>query len=115
MTGANTGSPHRRKERIPPGREALAEAAALRIDLVEQTTAPLRSRATTQSGADTTVLYDLSVYECVACGSNTVSRPFRITTGLADRLPHSEGTYFTIAADLAARCHRAAIKGARAT
>jgi hypothetical protein len=77
MSGANTGRPHRRKERIPPGPEALAAAAALRID--PTTPAPTTSSAietyttTTQSGFDTAVLYDLSVYERAARGRNTLS------------------------------------------
>jgi transposase len=77
MAGANTGRAHRRKERIPPGPEALAAAAVLRTDLHTPTTAnssPVESHSTTtQSGADTAVIYDLSVYERAAHGRNTLS------------------------------------------
>lgn len=77
MAGANTGRPHRRKERIPPGPEAIAAAALLRSDL--DAPAPLGSSSfesdstTTDSGTNTAVLYDLSVYERAAHGRNTLS------------------------------------------
>lgn len=77
MAGANTDRPHRRKERIPPGPEALAAAAALRIDRTEPTTTSdhvIKTRSsTTQSDADSAVFYDLSVYERAAYGRNTLS------------------------------------------
>jgi transposase len=73
MAGANTGRPHRRKERIPPGLEALAAAAVLHHDLHTPTTTSNESHSTaTQSVADTAVLYDLSIYERAARGRNTL-------------------------------------------
>ena len=58
MSGANTGRPHRRKERIPPGPAAKAAAAQLlRIDSeAVQTSTP---------STDSTVI-DLSAYERAA-------------------------------------------------
>ncbi|WP_237570871.1 Mu transposase domain-containing protein [Mycolicibacterium lacusdiani] len=77
MAGANTGRPHRRKERIPPGTQALAAAAALRHDLPTLTTTGTHTSesgfTTTQSDVITAVLYDLSVYERAARGRNTLS------------------------------------------
>lgn len=77
MAGANTGRPHRRKERIPPGPEALDAAAALRLDQVDPsatTSAIIQTDSTaTSSDAQTAVLYDLSVYERAARGRNTLS------------------------------------------
>jgi hypothetical protein len=77
MAGAKTGRPHRRKERIPPGPEALAAAAVLRIDRADPTTT-ISSEAqsppsTTQSDTEPAALYDLSVYERAAHGRNTLS------------------------------------------
>lgn len=77
MAGANTGRPHRRKERIPPGPDARAAAAALRTD--RELPATTRTQAvescteTTQSDANDAILYDLSVYERAARGRNTLS------------------------------------------
>jgi transposase len=68
MAGANTGRPHRRKERIPPGPDALAAAAVLRIDRPDT-----ESHSTTTQSDATAVLYDLSVYERAARGRNTLS------------------------------------------
>jgi hypothetical protein len=68
MAGANTGRTHRRKERIPPGPEALAAAAVLRIDRPDTD-----SHSTTTQSDATAVLYDLSVYERAARGRNTLS------------------------------------------
>ena len=76
MSGANTGRPHRRKERIPPGPDALAAAEKLRTSA--ESALPSRdgqleigSHATesTDTGA---VIYDLSVYERAAHGRNTL-------------------------------------------
>ena len=72
MAGANTGRPHRRKERIPPGPEALAAAAALRRPTTANSVLNENNSTTTQSDA-TAVLYDLSVYERAARGRNTLS------------------------------------------
>ncbi|KDE97224.1 transcriptional regulator [Mycolicibacterium aromaticivorans JS19b1 = JCM 16368] len=72
MAGANTGRPHRRKERIPPGPEALAAAAALRGPTTANSSTSETHSTTTQSDA-TAVLYDLSVYERAARGRNTLS------------------------------------------
>ena len=76
MSGANTGRPHRRKERIPPGPDALAAAEKLRAS-AESTLSSgdgqreIGSHATesTDTGA---VIYDLSVYERAAHGRNTL-------------------------------------------
>jgi hypothetical protein len=71
MAGANTGRPHRRKERIPPGPEALAAAIVLRTSATVESS-DVESRFPTQSD-DTAVPYDLSVYERAARGRNTLS------------------------------------------
>lgn len=60
MTAANTGRPHRRKERIPPGAAAKAAAAALRA-----TSAPEQSAQLPTFTTDSTVI-DMSVYERAA-------------------------------------------------
>ena len=77
MAGANTGRPHRRKERIPPGTDALAAAAALRAQRAEHTESPddQSHSSTTQSTIPepTAIVYDLSVYERAAHGRNTLS------------------------------------------
>ena len=77
MAGANTGRSHRRKERIPPGPEALAAAAALRLDhpVPSDTTSTVNETYSTATLSDpgTAVLYDLSVYERAARGRNTLS------------------------------------------
>jgi hypothetical protein len=76
MAGANSGRPHRRKERIPPGPEALTAAAVLRLDRRTPTSvsrSTIESHSTTTQSGDTAVLYDLSVYERAARGRNTLS------------------------------------------
>jgi transposase len=76
MAGANTGRPHRRKERIPPGPESRAAAAALRERASTATVSgpdiEMHSIAA-QPDTETAVLYDLSVYERAARGRNTLS------------------------------------------
>jgi hypothetical protein len=72
MAGANTGRPHRRKERIPPGPDALAAAATLRRTTTANRALDENHSTTTQSDS-TAVLYDLSVYERAARGRNTLS------------------------------------------
>jgi hypothetical protein len=66
------GRPHRRKERIPPGPQALAAAAALRVTATGDGSSAESHSATAQSDARA-VLYDLSVYERAARGRNTLS------------------------------------------
>lgn len=61
MAAANTGRPHRRKERIPPGPDAKAAAARL-LRLNTDTTARVESSTTT---TESTVI-DLSAYERAA-------------------------------------------------
>ena len=61
MATATTGPPHRRKERIPPGREA--KAAAARLLRLHVDTQPNGQSATPST--DSTVI-DLSVYERAA-------------------------------------------------
>jgi transposase len=63
MAAANTGRPHRRKERIPPGPAARAAAAELRNRISGEHTAAVTESATTTT--DSTVI-DLSVYERAA-------------------------------------------------
>ncbi|WP_329955149.1 hypothetical protein [Rhodococcus fascians] len=77
MASANTGRPHRRKERIPPGSDAITAANTLRT--ITGTT-PLESgdasgnvSAATESGTDGAIVYDLSVYERASHGRNTLS------------------------------------------
>jgi hypothetical protein len=62
MAAANTGRPHRRKERIPPGPEARAAATELRKRLAAGDRAVIESATTT---TDSTVV-DLSAYERAA-------------------------------------------------
>jgi transposase len=62
MAAANTGRPHRRKERIPPGPAARAAAAELRDRLAGETGTVIESVTTT---TDSTII-DLSVYERAA-------------------------------------------------
>ena len=76
MSGANTGPPHRRKERIPPGPDALAAAEKLRTSTEStpsaqdvQTAIGSHATESTETGA---VIYDLSVYERAAHGRNTL-------------------------------------------
>jgi len=68
MAAANTGRPHRRKERIPPGPAARAAAAELRNRLSGEHTAVTESVTTTN---DSTVI-DLSVYERAAQQRSTL-------------------------------------------
>jgi hypothetical protein len=69
MAAANTGRPHRRKERIPPGPAALAAAAELRNRLSGEHTAAGTELSTTTT--DSTVI-DLSVYERAAQQRSTL-------------------------------------------
>jgi transposase len=62
MAAANTGRPHRRKERIPPGPAARAAAAELRQRLAASGRAVVETPTTT---TDSTVI-DLSAYERAA-------------------------------------------------
>jgi hypothetical protein len=62
MAAANTGRPHRRKERIPAGPEARAAAAELRKRLAADDRAVIESPITT---TDSTII-DLSAYERAA-------------------------------------------------
>ena len=62
LAGANTMRPHTRKQRIPPGRDARAAAAALRGDGNSESAA-----APTQS-----TIIDLSAYERAAQNRNTL-------------------------------------------
>ncbi|MGV9962256.1 IS21/IS408/IS1162 family transposase [Rhodococcus aetherivorans] len=65
MAGAAAGGrPHRRKERIPPGADALAAAEALRTDTTDH-----HSPSTTPQSTVT----DLAAYERAARGRNTLS------------------------------------------
>jgi transposase len=68
MAAANTGRPHRRKERIPPGPAARAAAAELRERLADARGSVSESATTT---ADSTVI-DLSVYERAAQQRSTL-------------------------------------------
>lgn len=76
MAGANTGRPHRRKERIPPGPDALAAANTLRT--ITGTTHPdfrdtsEQVSAATESDTKGAIVYDLSIYERAAHGRNTL-------------------------------------------
>jgi hypothetical protein len=72
MTGADTGRPHRRKERIPPGPDALTAVAALRAPTTVNGS-PIKSHSTTTQSDDTAVLYDLSVCEHAVRGRNALS------------------------------------------
>ncbi|GAB7149626.1 hypothetical protein LRC537489_28680 [Mycobacterium riyadhense] len=65
MAAANSGRPHRRKERIPPGPEARAAAAELRkrIDAVGETGGAVIESCTNTT---TSTIIDLSVYERAA-------------------------------------------------
>jgi hypothetical protein len=68
MAAANTGRPHRRKERIPPGPEARAAATELRKRLAAGDRAVIESATTT---TDSTVI-DLSAYERAAQHRSTL-------------------------------------------
>jgi hypothetical protein len=65
MNLANSGKPHRRKERIPPGEAARAAASALLHNTIP---APDTAAAV----PDTTVI-DLAAYERAATGRNTLT------------------------------------------
>jgi hypothetical protein len=65
---ANTGRPHRRKERIPPGPQARAAATQLRKQLTAGDHAVIESPVTT---TDSTVI-DLSAYERAAQHRSTL-------------------------------------------
>jgi Mu transposase, C-terminal domain len=69
MAAANTGRPHRRKERIPPGPAALAAAAELRNRLSGEHTAAATESATTTTNS---TVIDLSVYERAAQKRSTL-------------------------------------------
>jgi len=69
MAAANTGRPHRRKERIPPGPAARAAAAQLRQRLASDTGSVIESAAAT---TDSTII-DLSVYERAAQQRTTLT------------------------------------------
>ncbi|NLU84715.1 DDE-type integrase/transposase/recombinase [Rhodococcus sp. HNM0569] len=77
MAGANTGRPHNRKERIPPGVDALAAAQALRAIRTPESDRPHpvdsdTGCTATDFSSDDAVVYDLSVYENAARGRNTL-------------------------------------------
>ncbi|WP_404817772.1 Mu transposase domain-containing protein [Rhodococcus rhodochrous] len=58
------GRPHRRKERIPPGPDALTAAAALRTDTTDRQLSSTTPRST---------VVDLAAYERAARGRNTLA------------------------------------------
>ncbi|PND52365.1 transcriptional regulator, partial [Rhodococcus sp. ENV425] len=65
MAGAATGGrPHRRKERIPPGPDALAAAEALRNNTTDSESTSITARST---------VTDLAAYERAARGRNTLA------------------------------------------
>jgi hypothetical protein len=68
MAAANTGRPHRRKERIPPGPQARAAAAELRKRIATADGSIIESPITT---TDSTVI-DLSAYERAAQHRSTL-------------------------------------------
>ncbi|NIL78992.1 hypothetical protein RhoFasB10_05182 [Rhodococcus sp. B10] len=76
MAGANTGRPHRRKERIPPGTDALAAADKLRTaagaTLADPTDCDETDSGATESDVSGAIVYDLSIYERAAHGRNTL-------------------------------------------
>ena len=69
MAAANTGRPHRRKERIPPGAAARAAAAALRTRFAGGDNGTVVESPTTTT--DSTVI-DLSAYERAAQQRSTL-------------------------------------------
>ncbi|GAC55814.1 Mu transposase domain-containing protein, partial [Gordonia amicalis] len=77
MASANTGRPHRRKERIPPGPDSIAAAQQLQATAskADQHDSMITETVTsaTQSEESDAVIYDLSVYERAAHGRNTLS------------------------------------------
>ncbi|OAK54850.1 Mu transposase domain-containing protein [Rhodococcoides kyotonense] len=76
MAGASTGRPHRRKERIPPGTDALAAADKLRTaagaTLADPTDCDETDSGATESDVSGAIVYDLSIYERAAHGRNTL-------------------------------------------
>jgi transposase len=68
MAAANTGRPHRRKERIPPGPAALAAAAELRKRLAGTDTTDTQAAIT----PTTSTVIDMSVYERAAQQRSTL-------------------------------------------
>nr|WP_318283948.1 hypothetical protein [Rhodococcus ruber] len=72
MAAAGTGGrPHRRKERIPPGPEAIAAARKLRTSDETTTSSSGDSEPTPVPAASTVI--DLSTYERAARGRNTLA------------------------------------------
>lgn len=67
-TASAGGRPHRRKERIPPGPDALAAAEALRRGVVE-----IAKAGETSTPASTSTVTDLAAYERAARGRNTLA------------------------------------------
>lgn len=65
------GRPHRRKERIPPGPEAIAAARKLRTSDETTTSSSGDSEPTPVPAASTVI--DLSTYERAARGRNTLA------------------------------------------
>jgi hypothetical protein len=68
MAAANTGRPHRRKERIPPGPAALAAAGELRKRLAGTDTTDTELAVIPTSST----VIDLSVYERAAQQRSTL-------------------------------------------
>lgn len=82
MTAASTGRPHRRKERIPPGPQALAAADTLRRNGIHVETPEVSDRPGPRSGPEsaaaaditqTSTVIDLATYERAAHGRNTLT------------------------------------------
>jgi transposase len=69
MAAANTGRPHRRKDRIPPGPAARAAAADLRDRLADPDGTAIESATTTT----TSTVIDLSFYERAAQQRSTLT------------------------------------------
>lgn len=69
MAGANTGRPHRRKERIPPGQAARDAADILR----RGTAGGNHGSVECDSSATDSTVIDLAAYERAANGRNTLS------------------------------------------
>jgi hypothetical protein len=65
MAAANTGRPHRRKERIPPGPEARAAAQALRNQLPGNVSDSGHAIESLSTATDSNII-DLAVYERAA-------------------------------------------------
>ncbi|MCQ4122816.1 hypothetical protein [Rhodococcus sp. FXJ9.536] len=66
------GRRHRRKERIPPGPDAIAAAEALRRNISEPNMSNIGQAETSQTTTPSTVI-DLSTYERAARGRNTLA------------------------------------------